>query len=351
MTRWIEYCFLAWLMDIRKLNALIAVAEHQSFTGAARALHTVQSNVSTHVSSLEREVGATLIDRARRDLTPEGEVVAERARRILLEVQAITDDLASMRENLTGSVRVGVIGTTARWIVPLLLDEIHGLHPRLEVIVVDATTTSLLTLLLQNRLELAMVNLPVDDRDIMTESLFTEDRVVVVSDRHELSRSKRIDLAELARYEILLPPQGTAFRDEIDDDARAADVALRPKAVVDGLRLLTSLAFEGFAPALLPASAVQGKVPEGGWRSVPVDRLSPRIVGLARNRRTAPAAPPRAVAEIIRMIVRNEVPYQPHMHFIDSSETKRRNRRDDQHGTQQPDRKSRPQEQPLAIRP
>ena len=306
-------------MDLRQLNALIAVAEHESFTAAARALHTVQSNVSTHIARLEREVGATLIDRARRDLTPEGEVIADRARRILLELQAISDDLASMRKDLTGTVRVGMIGTTARWIVPLLLDEVNGLHPRLQIIVVDATTATLLPLLVQNRLDLALVNLPVDDRDIETEDLFTEDRVVVAPSGHPLARRRRIDLTELARHEILLPPQGSPFRDEIDVDARRAHLKLRPKAEIEGLRLLTSLAFQGFAPALLPASATKGAVPGGGWRSVAVDRLSPRLVGLARSRRNAPSTPPRVVAEIIRGIVGAEVRNQAHMHSPDES--------------------------------
>ena len=51
-------------MDLRQLAAVVAVADHRSFSAAARALHTVQSNVSTHVARLEKELGATLIDRA-----------------------------------------------------------------------------------------------------------------------------------------------------------------------------------------------------------------------------------------------------------------------------------------------
>ena len=100
-------------MDLRQLDVLLAVAEHQSFSAAARALHTVQSNVSAHIAQLEREAGATLIDRARRCLTPEGQVVADRARRIQLELRAISDDLGAMQANLSGTVTVGVIGTTA----------------------------------------------------------------------------------------------------------------------------------------------------------------------------------------------------------------------------------------------
>lgn len=304
-------------MDVRQLNVLLAVAEHQSFSAAAQALHTAQSNVSAHISRLEQEAGATLIDRTRRCLTPEGQVVADRARRIRAELQAISDDLASMRANLSGTVTVGVIGTTARWIAPLLLDEVGRLHERLEVVILDATTTSLVPLLVQNRLDLAMVNLPVDDPDIETDDLFSEDRVVIAPTSHELAQRDRIDLAELARYEILLPPKGTAFRDEVDTDARRIRVELSTRAEIDGLRLLASLAFSGFAPALLPASATHGASTEG-WRSVKVDRLSPRAVGLGRNRRTMPAAPPRAVADAIRRIVRRESASQPHIHYLEA---------------------------------
>ena len=303
-------------MDLRQLNALLAVAEHQSFSAAARALHTVQSNVSTHVAHLEREVGARLIDRDKGSLTPEGEIVADRARRIQVELRAIQDDLVSLREDLAGTVRTGVIGTTARWLVPLLLEEAHRRHPRLEVIVVDATTTSLVPLLVRDRLDLAVVNLPVDDPDIETEPLFSEDRVALAPEGHELARRDRVALAELARHPVLLPPQGTAFRDEVDDDASEAGLELRPRAEIDGLSLLMSLAAQGFAPALLPASATHGMA-AGPWRSAVVEGLGPRVVGLARNRRTAPSAPARTVAEMVREVVEAEAPNQPHIYVAE----------------------------------
>jgi LysR family hydrogen peroxide-inducible transcriptional activator len=105
-------------MDLRQLNALLAVADRGSFSAAARSLHTVQSNVSTHVARLERELGATLIDRATGTLTAEGELVAARARRIQGELDALSSDVASAHDEIAGSVRIGVIGTTARWLVP-----------------------------------------------------------------------------------------------------------------------------------------------------------------------------------------------------------------------------------------
>lgn len=109
-------------MDQRQLRALVAVGEHHSFSAAAKSLHTVQSNISTHVSRLENELGVILVDRATTELTEEGRVVVERARRIDHEFAALASDIAAMRDVVSGTVRAGVIGTTARWLVPPLLD-------------------------------------------------------------------------------------------------------------------------------------------------------------------------------------------------------------------------------------
>ena len=57
-------------MDVRQLEAVLAVAEEGSFTAAADALHTVQSNVSEHVRQLEAELGVQLFVRGRRGTVP-----------------------------------------------------------------------------------------------------------------------------------------------------------------------------------------------------------------------------------------------------------------------------------------
>ena len=98
-------------MDLRQLSALIAVAEGGSISAAARSLHTVQSNVSTHLARLERELGVTLFDRTGGFLTEEGQAVVRRARRVQAELDALDADVAALRDEVTGTVRLGCIGT------------------------------------------------------------------------------------------------------------------------------------------------------------------------------------------------------------------------------------------------
>ena len=111
-------------MELRHLQALTAISDHGTFSAAAEHLGTVQSNISAHVARLEKELGAPLIDRADGHLTEEGTVVVARARRILSELDALLSDVAACRDEVTGTVRVGMIGTTARWLVPRLMDAV-----------------------------------------------------------------------------------------------------------------------------------------------------------------------------------------------------------------------------------
>jgi DNA-binding transcriptional LysR family regulator len=289
-------------MDLRQLAALVAVAEAGSFSGAARLLHTVQSNVSTHVARLERELGATLVDRTTGSLTDEGEAVVARARRIRHEMDALRSDVDALMHDVSGTVRLGCIGTVGRWLVPRLLDLLWDRHPKVDMVVVDATTTSLLPQLRSATLDLAVVNLPLTDPEVASEALFDEARIVVAPMDHPLADRKSVTMAELAEHDLLLEPQGTAFRDELDQQASRNGVVLRPLAQVDGLRLVASLAFEGFGAAVLPSTAVPNWL-NGAWRLVAVDDLAPRRVGLAHTRRGRLSAPARAVYDAVREVV------------------------------------------------
>jgi len=300
-------------MDLRQLNHLIAVAEHQSFSAAARALHTVQSNVSTHVAKLGKGLGAALIDRHTMEPTAEGRAVLERARRIRTELQAINDDIVSMRHEVAGEVRIGCIGTTGRWMASPLLGRLAERHPSLLPVLVEATTTSLTPRVLDGDLDMAIVNTPVVEAGLESEPLFDEERIIVAPTDHPLADRGTINVADLAEHPVMLTPRGTTFRDAIDQELAAVGVRLTAAAEVDGLRLLASLAYQGYAPALLPASAVSG-YPDGDWSLVHVEGLARRSVGLVRNRRTTPSMPIRAAREVVLDVIREIAPRQPGIH-------------------------------------
>ena len=175
-----------------------------------------------------------------------------------------------------------MIGTTARWLVPPPARRARTpVYPTVRVVILDATTSSLVPQLVGGQLDLAVVNTPVDDpelRDRARSSTRTASSWRPPAIRSTTRES--ITLAELAEHELLLEAQGTAFRDRARRRRRRRPgVTLRAKAEVDGMRLLASLAFIGLRRRGPPGvSAAPGWL-GGDWRAIPIDEHRPSVGG------------------------------------------------------------------------
>ncbi|HEY4331863.1 MAG TPA: LysR family transcriptional regulator [Ilumatobacteraceae bacterium] len=301
-------------MDLRQLSALVAIADHGSFSSAARALYTVQSNVSGHISRLEKELGVILVDRQRGGLTDDGALVVERARRILREMDDISADMASRGDSVSGDSRLGVIGTTARWLMPQLLPGLAIDHPLVHVTVFEGSTTNLLPRLMAGHLDACIVHLPVDDPELVIEPLFAEDLIVVVHSRHAWADEEELSLSRVASEPLLIPPKGTTMRRMLDKAAAAVGTTLRPQAEIDGVRLLTSLAMEGYGAAIVPSTAVPRWL-KGDFTRIAVPELPRRVVGWVQRRRPAPGAPTRALLKTLREVLETSGGLQTGVHI------------------------------------
>jgi DNA-binding transcriptional LysR family regulator len=303
-------------MDLRQLQAFLAVVEHGGFTAAARATHTVQSNISTHVARLERELDVTLIDRATGRTTQEGEAVLARVRRIQTELTSLEADVSSMQGSPRGTVRVGVIGTTARWLVPLLVDQVEVRTPDIHLVIADGTTTSIVLRLLDGELDIGLIGLPLDEPEIRTGPLFTEDQVVIAPNDHRLALQDDVTIEDLAQQELMLAAPGTTFRREVDAAFAAKGLVPRAKLEVDGLRLLASMAFQGFGVAIVPATAAPGWI-GGDWVRIHVPDLERRTVGHAVRKRGMLSVAAQATLATISDVVAEQAPTMPGLYSPD----------------------------------
>jgi len=197
---------------------------------------------------------------------------------------------------------VGLIGTTARWLVPQLLNVAPQRFPDLRLVFVESTTTTLETQLDSGHVDVAVLNLPHTSHDLLLTPLFEEQLVLVTDLDHPLANAEEVSVHQLRGMPILLPVRGTAFRHELDEAVAPLGFALLPKAEVDSTRLIASLTFEGYGPAILPATAVPLYL-QDRWATVRIREIAPRIVGVAQRPRTVPSAPVRAVLDMLTEIV------------------------------------------------
>ena len=290
-------------MEIRQLEALVGIAEHGTFSSAAEALGTVQSNISNRIARLEAELGSELIDRASGALTESGTVVVERARRILSEVGAIAADVSELTADIRGRVSVGMIGTAGRWIVPLLLEAQRQSFPHISLRITEGTNSVIEPQLISGVLDIAVLAWPVEPPELSEIDLDSEDLLLICESTHPLAQRSSITFNDIEPYEVLLPFPGTPIRREIDEAAHAQGVELRPLIELDGLRTIASLTFDGHGPSILP-STMLSKHLRPKFCAVPIEGIALRRVCLVRRRFGFPAAPVRAIHALLMQVVR-----------------------------------------------
>lgn len=192
--------------DLRQIKSLVAIAETASFTKAAKVLFVTQSAVSHSIRGLEAQVGTTLVERygKRISLTQDGVVFLRRCRRALHELETATRELDALRHWGQGRIRIGATNTLCHFMLPAVLREFRERYPRCELHIESGDTASLLGMLDEAHLDLALgIVCPLPPWAQVRE-LFEDELVFVVSPDHPWAALKRIPEEELSKESFLV---------------------------------------------------------------------------------------------------------------------------------------------------
>ncbi|OHE87492.1 MAG: DNA-binding transcriptional regulator OxyR, partial [Lysobacterales bacterium RIFOXYA1_FULL_68_6] len=209
-------------MNLRDLKYLVALADHKHFGRAAAACYVSQPTLSTQIKKLEDELGVPLVERAPRKvmLTPAGRDAAERARRIVAEVEQMKEAARRSQDPEAGTVRLGLFPTLGPYLLPHVVPRIRARFPHLELLLVEEKSDVLLSRLREGRLDAGLLALPVADDQLHTEFLFEEPFVLAVPESHPLAQRGSLTLAELSQQQLLLLEDGHCLREQALDVCR-----------------------------------------------------------------------------------------------------------------------------------
>lgn len=270
-------------MELRRLAALLAVADEGSFTAAADSLHTAQSNISEQVGQLERELGVPLLVRGRRGSVPTefGAAVLQRARRIKAELEAMRIDLSMLQGLESGHASLGIVGTASRWIVPALVENLHARAAGVHLRVSEGASERLAADVLAHRLAQAVITEPVTSPGLVVEHLMDEALVALVPSDAKFD-SGPASISQVARLPLILPPQENPLRHEVEAAATAQGVTLNVPIEVEGIRLIVDLVSAGHGASILPGTAIPPSVP--GVRMIAIAHMPRRRLALVTAR-------------------------------------------------------------------
>jgi DNA-binding transcriptional LysR family regulator len=294
-------------VELRHLDTVLAIADEGTFTGAADALATVQSNVSEQVRQLEEELGAQLFVRGRRGAaaTECGDVVVERARRIRRELEAMQVDLSMLQGLEAGEAGLGIVGTASRWVVPPLIAELQARAPGVRVRITEAASERLVSEVLAGQLGHAVVTEPVTDRRLVAETILEEELVAVFPQGVHPARTP-MRLEAVLAYDLVLPPAGNPLRHEVETAAMERHCDVRVTVEVEGIRLIPDLVAAGAGASVLPETALPPELL--GIDVVPISDMAPRRLALVTPRDARLSLADRAVRAALLDVVADRRP-------------------------------------------
>lgn len=199
------------MLDSRRLRVLCEVARRGSFSAAAEALGYTQPAVSRQISTLEAEVGSTLIRRVPKGavLTDAGQLLVDRAETILARLDDAETELRALAGLEGGRLRMATFASAASSIVPLAIAAFRQRHPAVELNVIMADPLDSVPRLRGGELDLALSHDPLDDpkgpmagapladgSDLELIRLFDDPMYVAIPAGHPLAGRPTVSLAD-----------------------------------------------------------------------------------------------------------------------------------------------------------
>lgn len=247
-------------MDLKDFTYLITIAEQGSISRAAEKLFMAQSSLSQFLQQVENELGVKLFQRTNRGIRPtsNGAVFISRLQKIIDEYQRAKNELWDNEDLKGGTITFGISSFRAKWMLPEILQRFYQRYPNVKIRVIEENSMRLEDLLLEGRLDLAVVAMPCAKLKDGVSFLRRDEITLVVRRDHpamEMAKWRSgnpsfwVNLEDVAEFEFILSDYDTILGTASRELMRKAGV--RDNSVNDNITaaLAVSIAANGLGLA------------------------------------------------------------------------------------------------------
>lgn len=247
-------------IKLRDLHYLVAVADTRHFGRAAAACHVSQPTLSAQLKKLEQYLGVQLIERGTRraSMTTAGERIVTRARAMLEASDDIVEIAKSFADPLAGRLRLALLPTIGPYLLPRVTPRLRKALPRLELMLYEYQTATLLARLRAGEIDAGILALPVDLDGLDVMPLYDEPFVLAAPSTHRLAKSGPLRTADLAGEAVLLLEDGHCLRDQALDVCNRVGMHEKQDFRATSLETLRQMVASGVGVTLLPELATRG---------------------------------------------------------------------------------------------
>ena len=270
----------------RYLRHLAAIGEHGSFVKAAESLNISQPALSLSVQRIEDITKAKLVDRGRNGarLTSAGLVLARHGFEIDAALSSAEDSINLFSHGISGRLRVGGTPLSTNSLIPEVITKVLTVTSDVAINVIEGIDEELLEMLVRNELDV-VIGAPggaVTQPAISTQKLFSAKTVLVVRPDHPLRGRSSVSLSELETSLWAIPPEGGAFRNQIEALFTANGIPFPQKTIqAASIHVLKRIVRLSDAVTLAAEQIVREEVEQGALCCLEIDEpVAVRIFGL-----------------------------------------------------------------------
>ena len=272
-------------MTLTELKYVVALAQERHFGRAAQKCFVTQPTLSLALAKLEDELGVRLFERNKNEVlvTPMGAGIVEQARRVLDEAGKIASLAKGAQDQLAGALRLGVIPTIGPYLLPELVPILRKRAPDMPLMIEENFTGSLVPLLRDGEIDVALIALPFVVPGVKTRALYEEPFSVVVPEGHAWARKKRVRPDELSGESLLVLNAGHCFREQVLEACPGqANTASPEGRSGSSLETIRNMVASGLGVSVLPDTALQARYANRLVKVIPFTEPAPsRKVAIA----------------------------------------------------------------------
>lgn len=247
-------------IKLKDLRYLVAIADTGHFGKAAEKCFVSQPTLSAQLKKLEDYLGVPLVERQPRKalLTPAGAQIVVRARRIVEASDEVVAIAQAHREPLAGRLRIAFLPTIGPYLLPIVAPKLRKELPRLELMLYEYQTATMLERLRAGDIDMGILALPVDLDGLAAKPLYDEHFVVAAPADHALASRKQIKIEDLQGTTLLLLEDGHCLRDQALDVCNRIDVHEKQDFRATSIETLRQMVASGAGLTLMPELATLG---------------------------------------------------------------------------------------------
>lgn len=251
-------------MELRHLRYFAAVADHGTFSGAARSLHVAQSAISEQIANLEQEIGIPLFERTSRrpELTTAGQAFLTESRRILGATDQAVDLARRIHRGQLGTLRIGFFAGSTGINFPRIIRSFRSQFPDVQLSLMEMTSTQQWSALAEGRIDVAFTRrLEPEYRTDLRSVVIQHDPMMAILPRNHPAAPGPVDLRDLASERFVLSSRQTspAVFDKVMELCLEAGFSPKIASISSVWSSVALMVEAGEGISLLPLNAQQSR--------------------------------------------------------------------------------------------